>query len=146
MVDTATASFTTDEEPYTGPAPWISFDFGGSTSTNFRMTYTGLTSIRVEIDIANATDVDHSRSSLDPSQTYNHTATRRTAGLLPVGLGVINGFRVTASGPGGTISVNYGDFGVFGETVNAYRARGWTAGDDPAALTLRRTFGPGSYT
>ena len=153
VVDTAIASFTTDEEPYTGPTPSLTLDFGGLTTTNFRMTYTGLTSINVRIVLGASTDVSHARVGIDPTQTYTHTATRRT---LP-GLGVpwidLNGLYVSAIGPGGTITISYPDPGT-GPSLSAaiaarnfYRDRGWTTNlGVSGVIDCDRSFGPGSYT
>ena len=153
VVDTATASFTTDEEPYTGPAPSISFNFGGSGATNFRMSYTGVESINVSINLAGSTDVDHVRSGLDPFQRYEHTATRRGPVVGALNWNILQELRVTAAGPEGVISINYPDFeeGVSeGEVTRAaYAARGWLVDDtsSPAAnISATRGFGPGTYT
>ena len=147
VVDTSTASFTTS-----GPQPRISFNFSGSDATNFRMEYTGLTNIIVRIDITDSSDVDHVRNGLDPTQTYTHNARRTNeVGLLPIKVNNLEGFRAIGNGPGGNITVIYGDPGGDSATVNFYRARGWSVSTEGGIAgqvisSMRRTFTRGSYS
>ena len=140
------ANFTT-----LAPAPRISFDFGGLGATNYRMEYTGLTSISVYITLSSTNkDVSHLRTDLDPTETYNHTASRRSIALFAIEYASLLGIRIRATGPGGTITLNYGDPGGEEATKNFYRSRGWnlrsaSTGDD-RYINMSRTYGPGSYT
>ena len=145
VIDTATRNFVT-----TAPTPTVTFDFGGSGATNFRMTYSGVTSINVAIDLGGVPDVDHARANLDPTQEYSHTASRKRFGISPSILWAsLDGLRVTATGPGGTITINYGDLGDDIDTTrDFYRARGWNVLDPlfSATINASRTYGPGVYT
>ena len=144
QVDIDSQNFTT-----LSPPPSITFDFGGTGGTNFRMSYTGVTSISVSIDLDSNTDVDHSRSGLVPTQTYNHTATRRTFPIPSLVWQRLKGIRVTAVGPGGRISMNYDSRFVqpnLPEKIRSYyRAGGWNVGSG-TTINMSGTFGPGTYT
>ena len=153
VVDTATASFTTDEEPYTGPAPSITLNFspvGGRSETSFGWTFTGLDSFVLELDLSGARDVDESVSGLDPTRSYSGAeGVSRLPAARAIHWNEVQGLRVRASGPGGTITVTYGDPGGGVATRAFYANRGWTVGGlpvDNANVDGSRTFGPGSYT
>ena len=139
VVDAAVANFTTLAPPLS-----ITFDFDGGVPTNFGTTYRGLTSISVAIDLGSAADIDHVRTGLDPTRTYSHTAARNYAPGIP-SWNRLDGLSVTARGPGGTITITYGDPGGDESTRAFYRARGWTVGSGPQ-INMSRTFGPGTYT
>ena len=117
------------------------------------MSYTGVESINVSINLRGSTDVDHVRSGLDPFQRYEHTATRRLVPVRALNWNTLQELRVTAVGPGGVISIDYPDFddgALDGEAARAaYAARGWLVDDtsSPAGgISATRGFGPGTYT
>ena len=126
--------------------PSISFDFGGAGATNFRMSYTGVTSVSVEIDIKDFADVDHRRTGLFPVLTYSHVATRKKLAIQALEYGAIEGMRVSASGPGGTITITYNTGGTRNDLNKQFFAsRGWSPGAG-TQINISRTFGPGTYT
>ena len=148
VVDAAVANFTT-----TSPDPFVFLQFiSDDGSTNFRMQYSGVTSISVSVDIGGGiADIDHVRSGLFPSIVYNHNANRSSFPPQSIRLELLDGLRVNARGPGGTITVDYGAPGNAPSTLSFYRNRGWSVEvevDRQAAFikNMRRIYGPGSYT
>ena len=141
-VDVATRNFTTSYPP-----PSITFDFGGTGATNFRMRYRGVTSISVNISTGAGGDVNHIRSGLDPVENYSHVATRRRVSAVP-GLTLVDmrGMTVRAEGPGGSIVIDYESRFAQQNQIRAYyRARGWSVGNEDG-LVMSRNFGQGTYT